>query len=165
MNGQARRNGNRWRAAVIGLASTAGLLSGTLSAQSVAQRSNLAFGTIMSGTSTSIDPHAAGAMSFQISGLQGLSTAWYLTLPSVLTRTGGGATMTITFCSTCGVYRVNDSNPTGGTTFNPATGVSGVTLLTPSTVYVWIGAALSPPLQQSAGSYTGTIVLTIGAMM
>ena len=144
----------------------AALVSRDASAQAVVTAlSGLALGTIISGTTTSVTPIAAGAMSLDINGILGASGGWSLTLPSTLTRAGGGATMAITFCPTCGRYRVNNNNPAGGVIFNPATGVTGLVLNVVSHVYVWIGASVSPPLNQAPGSYTGTIVLTLAPII
>lgn len=160
-----RRTGARWRVIVTAVASVTCTIVTSVPAQTVTPRSNLAFAAVISGTSTSIDPRASSAMSFDINTAVPVSLGWSLTLPTVLTRTGGGATMPITFCSTCGVYRVANPDPAGGITFNPASGVAAISLLSPLHVYVWVGGAVWPPLQQLPGSYTGTIVLTLAAII
>ena len=134
-------------------------------AQSVAALTGLSFGTILSGTTTSIAPTVSGAMSFDIYGPIGNNGGWTLTLPATLARSGGGATMPITFCSTCGVFRVGNTNPLGGVVFNPNAGVLGIVLLSPLHVYVWIGGSVSPPLNQMSGQYTGTVVLTLAPII
>lgn len=134
-------------------------------AQSVTALTGLSFGTILSGTTTSIAPTVTGAMSFDIYGPLGLNGGWTLTLPTTLTRSGGGATMPITFCSTCGVFRISNTNPLGGVTFNPNASVLGISLLSALHVYVWIGGSVSPPLSQMSGQYTGTVVLTLAPII
>lgn len=163
MNRPWRAKALRRRAAVIAVLFVAAAPVGD--AQSVTALTGLSFGTILSGTTTSIAPTVTGAMSFDIYGPLGLNGGWTLTLPTSLARTGGGATMPITFCSTCGVFRISNTNPLGGTTFNPNTGVLGISLLSPLHVYVWIGGSVSPPLNQMSGHYTGTIVLTLAPII
>ncbi len=136
-----------------------------LGAQSISVVRGIDFGTILTGVTTSIDPRGIGAMEFDISGPLGSAGGWSLTLPTVLTRVGGGATMPITFCSTCAVFRIANNNPAGGVTFDPAYDVRTLTVLSPLHVYVWIGGSVSPPLQQMAGSYTGTIVITLAPII
>lgn len=125
----------------------------------------LAFGTIVTGTSTSIAPTDPGAAAWQIHGILGASGGITLVLPNALTRVGGGSTMPITFCSTCGIVRINNAAPIGGTVFDPAVGVRGLYVVVLSDVYVWLGASVSPPLNQQPGSYVGTAVLTISALL
>lgn len=125
----------------------------------------LQFGTVISGTSTNVLPKDAGAAQFKISGLVMAATYANLTLPTTLARVGGGAPMPVSFCATCGIYRVNNNNPVGGTTFNPSVGFSGLALTILTTVYIWVGGSANPPLNQPAGSYTGTVVFTIGLLL
>lgn len=125
----------------------------------------LAFGTIITGTSTSVAPTDPKAAVWRIRGILGVSGGLTFTLPTVLTRVGGGATMPVTFCTTCGVYRINNSTPVGGTIFNPQLGVQGLYVVVLSDVYVWLGANVAPPLNQPPGSYVGTLVLTVSALL
>lgn len=127
--------------------------------------SGLDFGAIISGTTSTIAPTAAQAMSFRIRANVGLSLGFTMTLPTVLTRVGGGATMPVSFCTTCARYRLNNTNPAGGVTFNPNVGVLALVLLVAGDVYVWVGGSTSPPLNQPAGNYTGTVTLTVAAII
>jgi hypothetical protein len=68
--------------------------------------------------------------------------------------------MPVTFCSTCGVYRINNSNPAGGTAFNPNNALI-LTVVLLSDIYIWVGGSVSPPLAQTPGSYSGTMVVTV----
>lgn len=128
----------------------------------VTQRANLQFGTVISGTPSSVAPTAPSAGSWQIHfTLLAIASSFALTLPSSLSRVGGGATMPISFCSTCGIYRLNNTNPSGGTVFNPSNTVNLGLLILGSNIYVWLGGTVSPPLNQMPGSYTGSAVLTL----
>jgi hypothetical protein len=133
------------------------LLAGQPLAGQVTQLRDLTFGTITSGTTTSVSKTSASAAEWSFTGSTILGASFHLTLPTVLN--GPGATLAITFSSTDGIYRKGTNNPTGGTVFDPHNAV-GIGLLQSGTWYVWLGASLSPPLNQKPGSYTGTVVLT-----
>ena len=123
---------------------------------------NMTFGTITSGTTTSITKTSASAAEWKIHGTSVLTGGFQLTLPASLS--GPGATMAIAFSTTDGAYRVNVNNPVGATTFNPSNFV-GLGILVAADVYVWLGASVSPPLNQKPGSYTGTVILTTSGIL
>lgn len=133
------------------------VLGGRPAVAQVTTLRDLTFGTVTSGTTTSVSKTSANAAEWKIHGTTVLGGGFQLTLPNSLS--GPGGTLSITFSSTDVVYRVNNSNPVGGTTFNPHNFVS-LTLIPSSDVYVWLGASVSPPLNQAPGSYTGTVILT-----
>jgi hypothetical protein len=132
-------------------------LAGSPVAGQVAKLRDLAFGTITSGTTTSVSKTSASAAEWSFTGSTILGANFQLTLPTVLN--GPGATLAITFSTTDGIYRKGTNDPTGGTVFNPHNPVS-IGLLQSGTWYVWLGASVSPPLNQKPGTYTGTVVLT-----
>lgn len=136
-----------------------------LDAQVVTALAPLQFGTVLGGTTTSISPSGTGAMAFDLTGPLGINGGWTITLPATLTRVGGTETMPVTFCSTCGVYRIANNNPAGGITFNPTNPVRGISLLSVIHVYVWIGGSVSPTSLQRTGSYVGTVVLTLAPII
>jgi len=125
----------------------------------VATVNSLTFGTIVAGTGRSVGAASASSAQWRIGSVLGFGAGFDLTLPATLDRVGGGATLPITFCSTCAIYRLNNSNPSGGVVFNPHNTIS-FGLLPLSTIYVWLGASVSPPVSQPSGSYVGTVVLT-----
>jgi hypothetical protein len=126
----------------------------------VTQLSNLAFGTILTGSTSSVSTTSGKAAEWKAHESLSLSTSVSFSLPTALTRAGGGGSMPVTFCSTCAVYRINTNNPVGGTTFNPASGTS-LLLSVASDIYIWLGASVSPPLNQAAGSYSASVVVTV----
>jgi hypothetical protein len=139
------------------------LLSGVMvapAASQVTKERDLAFGTVITGTTTSVSVTGTQSARWRIHVNLLSAGNFTLTLPTTLTRSGGGGSMSITFCSTCGVYRINNSNPVGGTTFNPANTQNFGLQALGANIYVWLGASVSPPLNQAAGSYSGTVVLT-----
>ncbi len=122
---------------------------------------NLAFGTILSGTTTSVSKASANSAQWRFTGTFALGGSFVLTLPTTLT--GPGAAILITFSSTDG-QRSTTNNPLTGSSFNPHNSQS-VALLFSGTVYVWLGASVSPPLNQTAGTYSATVVLTTTGML
>jgi hypothetical protein len=137
------------------------LLNGAEASGQVSTSRNLGFGTITSGTTTSVSKTSANAAQWSIHVPVSL-VGFQLTLPASLT--GPGSAIPITFSSTDGVYRLNTNNPVGGTTFNPANFQSVVAALG-ANVYVWLGASVSPPLNQVPGSYSATVVLTTTGLL
>jgi hypothetical protein len=124
---------------------------------------NLAFGTIISGSTTTVSPTSVSAAEWRLRGLLGVGASFQLTLPTSLS--GPGPSLPITFGATAGIYRVNNSNPVGGTTFNPHSPVSLPFALLVTDVYVFLGGSLNPPLNQTPGTYTGTVVLTSSGLL
>ena len=131
----------------------------TIATGQVTPLSELSFGTVITGTTTSVTPTSASAGSWRIRGILGIAGVITVSAPSTLTKSGGGS-MSVTYCSTCGIYRVNNSNPVGGTTFNPNnTIILTITIL--SDIYLWVGGSVNPPLAQAPGAYSGTMVVTV----
>lgn len=153
-----------WGALVWGATSMAPRTASAQIGVAVVALAPLDFGTVLSGVTSTVAATSAKAMKFRIDGILGVAGGFTIALPSTLTRAGGGS-MTLSVCSTCGVYRVGVDNPAGGTTFNPSTGVSGLVIVVASTIYVWLGGSISPPLNQPAGSYTGTVVNTLAPIL
>ena len=125
--------------------------------------SDLTFGTVITGTTTSVGATSASAANWRIHGSIGVAGIITLSLPSTLTRSGGGS-MPVSFCSTCARYRINNSNPAGGTTFDPNS-LLILTIVLLSDLYIWLGGSVSPPLAQTPGSYSGTVVITVTPLL
>lgn len=119
---------------------------------------------LISGTTTTIAPNTADAAVFRIRGILGVGGSFTFTLPTSLLHTDNSTTMPISFSGTSAMYRFGSSIP-GGTTFNPAVGVSGLYVVVLTDIYIFIGGSVSPPLNQKAGSYSGTIVFTSSALL
>jgi hypothetical protein len=143
------------------LAATVLLASGQSAAAQVTTLRNLAFGTITSGTTTSVNKTSVSAAQWTFSGTFLLGGTFQLTLPTTLT--GPGTAIPITFSTSDGL-RNTTNNPATGTSFNPHTSQSVPVAPLRTTVYVWLGASLSPPLNQTPGTYSGTVVLTVTGM-
>jgi hypothetical protein len=134
--------------------------AGTLEAQVTTLR-NFSFGTIISGATSSVQSTSANSAQWRIHVNISL-VGFQLTLPTTLT--GPGPAISLTFSATDGRYRVNNTNPNGGTTFDPQNFVTPTAGLN-SDVYVWLGGSVSPPLNQTPGSYTATVVLTASGLL
>jgi hypothetical protein len=127
---------------------------------------DLRFGTVVAGVPESVLPTSSDAANWRIHyTLLAVASNFQLTLPTQMARAGGGTGMPVSFCSTCGVYRINNSSPAGGTTFNPANQVNLPLLVVNSNVYIWLGGTASPGASQSAGSYSGTVILTLSGVI
>lgn len=146
---------------IVALAACLLGVSATSHAQTVTLVNNLSFGTILSGSTTSVaytDPRAA---EWKVSSTLKLLNQVTFTLPTTLTRSDG-KTMSVTYCTTCAAYNTSNST-SGATTFNPNTTYTiGLIALTP--IYIWLGASVSPPLNQPAGTYSGSVVVTVAGL-
>lgn len=127
--------------------------------QTVTTLNNLSFGTIYTGMTTNVDVTSPGAAQWKVASVLKLLNQVTFTLPSTLTRTGGGGSIAVTYCTTCAAYSTTN-NPVGATAANPnATFTITLQLFNP--IYIWLGASVSPPLNQPAGTYTGSVVITV----
>jgi hypothetical protein len=145
------------------------MLDATLGVPATAQVTaikGLTFGSspLISGTSTTIGPTSPFAAVFRIRGILGVGGSFSFTLPTTLLHTNNVTTMPITFGAGSAAYRFGSSTP-GGTTFNPALGVSGLYVVVLTDIYIFVGASLNPPMNQAPGSYSGTIVFTSSALL
>jgi hypothetical protein len=143
------------------LAVSALLVSSQQAAAQVTTLKDLAFGTVTSGTTTSVSKTSVNAAQWRISGTFLLGGTFELTLPTTLT--GPGTAIPITFGASDGL-RNTANNPATGTSFDPHTVQSIPVAPLGTTVYVWLGSSISPPLNQTPGTYSSTVVLTVTGM-
>jgi Domain of unknown function (DUF4402) len=128
-------------------------------------RQPLSFGMVLTNTTNTIAPSDPNAAEIQInfSGYSALLS--YLTITFTLppSLSSGGNTLSITFGPTSAAWNTTNSI-SGSTTFDPSSGYSRlVGGNNPITIYVWIGGTISPPNQQAAGNYSGTVTVTASA--
>ena len=137
----------------------------------------LSFGTVPLGATTSrtiasiADSTAAGIGAFSFSGVTGNRDVQFtFDFPSVLTHTGSGNTMPISFNGAYGLHCFNrNSGLHACTLFNPSPGGAdpSVIVITPpaaprnGTVRVYLGGSVSPGASLAAGTYQGTVTLTM----
>ena len=117
----------------------------------------LAFGNVFPGVNKLVDPSdLTNAGRFDVTGQGGTPVTLSFTLPATLL--GPGAPLPI---NTYSAIRAEDA----GQTVNPllfAPGASNpATLSGAGALHVWVGARVTPPTDQVAGVYTGSITLTV----
>jgi hypothetical protein len=125
---------------------------------------DLNFGTVPKGVATTVQPTAATAGEWQITGNPNAFVIIAFTLPTQLTNIQAlpGSTMPITFLANSARWRRANNNPAGGNAFNPAVGATG--RFGPNanpTLYIWIGGRVNPALTAKPGIYRGTIILSL----
>lgn len=125
---------------------------------------DLDFGTVIKGVGTTVAPTAATAGEWQVGGSANAFVIINFTLPTVLTNIQAlpGSTMPISFSATSAVWRRATNDPTGGTTFNPASGAVGRLGPPPNpNLYIWLGGTVDPALTAKPGIYQGTVVVSL----
>jgi hypothetical protein len=122
----------------------------------VTKNNDLSFGAVFPGVNKSIAVTAGGAAKFTVSGQASTQVNLSFTLPATIAS--GGNNLTINTWT--GHYNTLDA-PTGGTSFTPSTSATTATLHTDGSLYVYVGATAAPTAAQVAGSYSGTMTMTV----
>lgn len=122
----------------------------------VTKTNDLAFGTMFPGLNKTIAVTDAGAASFKITGQSSANINMTFTIPATIAS--GGNTMPL--ASWTGKHNTTNSAATG-TTFTPSASATSATISGTSEVYVFVGATAQPAQAQVAGTYTGTLTLTV----
>lgn len=125
---------------------------------------DLAFGTVIKGVATTVQPVAANAGEWQVTGSPNAFVTIGFTLPTELTNIQAlpGSTMPISFSATSARWRRTTNDPTGGTPFSPVLGAVGRFGPPPSpTLYIWLGGTVDPAPTAKPGIYQGTIVVSL----
>lgn len=125
---------------------------------------DLGFGTVIKGVSTTVQPTAATAGAWQVTGSANAFVIISFTLPTVLINIQAlpGSTMPITFNATSARWNRATNNPAAGTPFNPATGTVGRLGPPPNpNMYIWIGGTVSPAAAAKPGIYQGTVIVSL----
>jgi hypothetical protein len=125
---------------------------------------DLAFGTVIKGVATTVQPVAVNAGAWQITGNGNAFVSIAFTLPAVLTNIQAlpGSTMPITFSATSARWNRANNTPAAGTPFDPAVGTVG-RFGPPANpnLYIWIGGTVNPAVAAKPGIYQGTIIVSI----
>jgi hypothetical protein len=137
-----------------------------LAALTVTADSSLRFGNVLQGVPVEVSNASNDSSAvFRVSGQTG-ATVWVsLTLPAYLSHTTSASDrMDIFFGTTAGAW--DDASgplpqPESGTstTFDPASGFTQA--LTAGDLAVFLGGKIYPKVNQTAGAYSGDIVLTV----
>jgi hypothetical protein len=137
----------------------------------------ISMGNVMPGTTTSrtiaafADSTATGVGFFNFTGINGnRDVQLTFDFPSVLTHSGSGNTMPISFNGSYGLYCFDrNSGLHACSLFNPSPGGAdpSVVVITPAAaprngiMRVYLGASVSPIAAISAGVYQGTVTVTM----
>jgi hypothetical protein len=121
----------------------------------------LTFGTVFPGVQVPVPASdAARSAQFEITGSKNSSIQITLLLPDQLT--GAGATIPLTFGATDGGYSLTGFTA-DLTPFDPRVPFT-TALSNNGRVSVFLGGTLVPPNLQRAGSYVGTITITVAPL-
>jgi hypothetical protein len=115
----------------------------------------LAFGNVFPGVPSTVTVASANAGSFTVAGQAGAGVLMTFVLPTNLTS--GGNNLPI------GTWtgNWNTTNVSTGTSFTPSASNTAATLSGTGAVYVFLGATVTPAVNQVAGSYAGTVSMTV----
>lgn len=135
-----------------------------LAVLTVTNSSALAFGNIYQGVATTVANNAAAAGVFTIVGAAGAGITLYLNLPDYLATASGDDRMVIAFSTTdASVDTTTNVDPTtfgaGYPNVNPH--AFGTTALNTVQAALFLGGTATPTVNQSAGAYTASIILTV----
>lgn len=138
------------------------------------------FGTVAPGATSSrtitaaADSNATGIGHFSFSGINGnRDVQLTFGFPASLTRVGGGATMPVSFNGDFGLHCFDrNSGVHACTLFNPSPGGANpsIIVITPpapprsGVLRIYLGGSVSPPASQAAGTYQGTVTLTMARL-
>jgi hypothetical protein len=133
-------------------------------ALSIAGTRNLDFGNVPLGVPVTVNPRtSATSGSFLIHGFPFAQFQLTFTLPAVLQRFPGPATMPISFGAQSGCGATTN-NQAGCAFFNPANPFIARIRLAfwpNNTYFIWIGGTVNPGVTQAGGVYQGTITATV----
>jgi len=122
----------------------------------VTKAHDLGFGTVFPGVSKSVAVTDAGAAAFTIAGQAGANINLSFTIPATIAN--GGNTMPIASWSA----KHNTTNSAAsGTTFTPSASATSTVLNGTGALYVFVGATAQPAVAQVAGTYSGTLTMTV----
>jgi Domain of unknown function (DUF4402) len=122
----------------------------------VTKNNDLSFGNVFPGVDKAIAVTAAGAAKFTVAGQA--STPVNLTFSIPATIASGGNNLAL--ASWTGHFATTDVT-SGGTTFTPSASATTATLSGSGALFVYVGATAQPTASQPAGSYSGTMTMTV----
>lgn len=148
-------------ASLVALTATAGqaqtgtiqATANVLTAITVTGATPLAFGNVTPGIARTVG--VVGGGRFDLVGQASAPVGISFVLPTNLTGAGNLAIGTWT-----GYHNTTNNASTGGTAFTPSAATTSSAFSTGGTLWVFVGATVSPTPGQAAGAYTGTVQLT-----
>lgn len=162
-----------------------GMIAGDLAAQDVANGQatatvlasltvtavkDLVFGTVLQGVQKPVSNLAADAGIFSITGAASAGVSFYMVLPEYVSLTGDSDRMTISFTATDANIDTTGLSAADPTAFLAANGyaddnprnLSSTNFENPAaTIYLYMGGKVTPTVDQTAGAYTGDLLLTV----
>jgi hypothetical protein len=117
----------------------------------------LDFGNVFPGVAKSIAVTDATSGEFSMTGQTSAGANMTFVLPANLTS--GGNNLPIGTWS--GYWNQANNATAGGTAFTPSAGTSPLTFSGTGNAWVFLGATVNPAANQAAGSYTGSIQMTV----
>jgi hypothetical protein len=128
----------------------------------VTQESDLYFGRLLAGISTTVDPLAGGAAFFELRGPKLAELLIEFLLPTDLVGESSGALLPVTFGPNAAAF-----SPTQRTTsavfFDPSVPHSVITIEEEKSL-VWVGGTVMPPFGLPADRYSAPIVITVSVV-
>lgn len=128
----------------------------------------LAFGNVYQGVSSTIANNNASAGIFTITGAASSGISIFLALPDYLALSDGSDRMTIAFSSSdASVDSLGGGDPTamvggaGWQNTNPHNLPAATVIGSGGTTNLYLGGKALPTIDQTAGAYTGDIILTV----
>ncbi|MBA3498123.1 MAG: DUF4402 domain-containing protein [Gemmatimonadales bacterium] len=122
----------------------------------VTKNNDLSFGNVFPGVNKAIAVTAGGAAKFTVAGQA--STPVNLTFSVPVTIPSGGNTLALNTWT--GHHAITDVT-SGGTTFTPSASATTATLSVLGNLYVYVGATAAPTTTQAAGTYSGSMTMTV----
>lgn len=117
---------------------------------------NLAFGNVFPGVAKTIAVGAATAGRFDVTGQASTPVLLSFVLPANLTS--GANNLPI---GTWTGHHNTVNAPAGGTNFTPSVATTNSTFSGTGTLFVFVGATVTPATNQVAGAYNGTVQMTV----
>lgn len=139
-----------------------------LTALAVSSVAALAFGNVYQGVTETIANSNASAGIYAITGQGSAGIAIYMALPDFVALSDGSDRMTIAFSSTdASVDSLGGADPTGMVAgagwqnTDPHNFPSATLIGSGGTTNIYLGGKVLPTVDQTAGAYTGDVVLTV----
>lgn len=127
-----------------------------LSAVTVAAGNDLQFGNVTPGVNKTLAIADAGAGRFDVTKAGGQGVTLAFTLPANLTDGGNN----LPIGSWTGGWNTS-ATPAGATAFTPSAAGTNTTATAGTGISVYVGATVSPGVAQVAGSYSGTVTMSV----
>ena len=137
-----------------------GSISATATVQSpitVTGAQNLGFGNVFPGVAKTVAySDATNSGQFSVTGQASTPVSYSFSLPTNLTSSGNN----LPIGSWTGYLNTTNST-SGGSAITPSATPAGGTLSASGALYLFVGATVTPLVNLPAGSYTGTVTLTV----